>query len=909
MRVRTSLLVITAVLLVTSLGARQAAPLKTPIAGLKWRSIGPVNTSGRIDDFAVGRVAGQPDAIYVATASGGVFKSVNSGTSWTPIFDQVDAMQSIGAIAVARSNPNIVWAGTGEANNRQSSSWGDGIYKSTDAGKTWSLMGLKDTRHIGRIVIDPVNPDIVCVAAVGHLWGSNAERGVFRTTDGGATWKKTLFVDDNTGATDIVIDQQNPKVLIAATYQRQRKQWGFNGGGSGSGLYKSTDGGATWKKLTKGLPEGDKGRIGLDMFRPDGKLVYAIIESAPGTSGLYRSTDAGESWELLSKQNTRPSYYSQIRIDPKDKNRLYELGSNRGFFVSDDGGKTFTDRGTSGVHGEDHALWVDPDNSNHLIVGGDGGVSISWDRGLTWDFRMNMPIGQFYEIDVNMKAPYTVCGGLQDNGEWCVASATRDRNGISAVDSWNIGGGDGFYVKFDPTDDNFVYAESQDGNMGRVNIVTHERQNIKPAGQYRWDWDTPIIVSSADPHVIYTGANVLFRSPDRGTTWTVISPDLTAQIDRSTLEMMGARLQSTTLSANDGTSPYGAITTIGESPLDPRVLYTGANDGTVQVTKDGGQTWTNVTSRFTGLPPNTYVSLVLPSRYAAGKVFATFDGHYGDDYKPYVYVSDDFGQTWRSLSTGLPETSINRLREHPRNPHLLVLAHERGVHFSANDGQSWTPLSLVTNLPNVPTDDLFIHPRDNALILGTHGRGIWILDDLGPLELMTPQVLASDAALAPIAPARQMITHSPQAWYGTGTFFALNPEFDAGINYYLREAAAGPAQIEVSDVYGKKVRSLEGPAAKGLNHAAWNLRGDLPAPPPVDAAVAPAAAGRGGRAGGAGGAGAAAQGGRGGGGRGGPPAAPLVAPGRYTVVVRVPGLAREMRGEVTVESDPLAVKR
>jgi photosystem II stability/assembly factor-like uncharacterized protein len=903
---RTAVSRLTLLLLLAGVGATgrhvvaspfQAAP--QPPAGLfgslKWRSIGPVNTSGRIDDFAVARVPGQPDAIYVATASGGLFKSTNGGTSWAPIFDGMDAMQSIGDVTVAPSNPNVVWIGTGEANNRQSSSWGDGVYKSTDAGKTWTSMGLKETRHIGRIVIDPMNADVVYVAAGGHLWGPNPDRGVFKTTDAGATWKKTLSVDDNTGATDIVIDPTNPKTLYAATYQRQRKAWGFNGGGPGSGIYKSTDAGGTWKRVAKGLPDGDKGRIALDVFKVDAKntIVYALVEATgQGKSGLYRSLDSGESWAQLNTQNTRPSYYSQIRVDPRDKNRLYELGSNRGFYVSDDGGVTFRDRGVSGVHGEDHALWVDPDNPNHLIIGGDGGVSISWDRGLTWDFRMNMPIGQFYEIDVDMKTPFTVCGGLQDNGEWCVPSAVRDRNGISAADAWNIGGGDGFYVKFDPTDNNFAYAESQNGNAGRVNLKTMERQNVRPTGQgLRWDWDTPIHISTADPKVIYMGANILFRSPDQGQTWTAMGADLSAQVDPATLEMMGARVLPGALSRNDGTSPYGAITSIGESPFDPRVVYAGVNDGTVRLTRDAGKTWTDLSSRFPGLPPHTYVSTVLPSSHAPGRVYATFDGHYGDDYRPYVYASDDYGQTWRSLSAGLPDTSVNRIREHPHNPHLLVLAHERGVHFSNDDGRTWLPLSLVTNLPTVSTDDLVIHPRDNALVLGTHGRGIWILDDIGPLEALTPDALRQDAVLAPIGPAREMILHNPQAWFGAGTFFAPNPDFDAGINYYLRDGAPGPIQIEITDRYGNRVRSLQGPAAKGLNRVRWDLRADPPAADP--AAAAPPAAGRG-AAGGAGGRG---------GGRGGSNGQ-LVPPGTYVVTVRVPGLARELRGEVRVEADP-----
>jgi photosystem II stability/assembly factor-like uncharacterized protein len=942
MRARTALLLLTLVTLAAPIGGQTPGTIDPALlSSLKWRSIGPTSTGGRIDDFAVGRRPGQPDAIYVATASGGIFKSVNGGVSWTAVFDRVDAMMSIGAIAVSKSNPDVVWAGTGEANTRQSSSWGDGVYKSTDAGKIWKNMGLKDTRSINRVVIDPVNPDTVYVAAAGHLWGPNPDRGVFKTTDGGATWKKTLSVDDNTGANDIVMEPGNPRVLYASMYQHQRKSWGYNGGGPGSGIYRSIDAGNTWKKLTAGLPAGDKGRIALDVYKGEARgeraIVYALVEASTGgggrsggrgaapaaaapapappapasEAGLYRSLNGGDTWEHLSPLNTRPNYFSQIRCDPKDRNRLYELGSNRGFYLSDDGGKTFKDifqgvQGQSLIHGEDHALWVDPADPTHLIIGGDGGVSISWDRGLSWDFRNNMPLGQFYEIDVDNKVPFTVCGGLQDNGEWCIPSAVRDRNGIANRDSWNIGGGDGFYVKFDRSDENFAYAESQDGNASRVNLITLERTTARPGGGrgvgaggaagapatplLRFNWDTPIEVSHFDSNVVYMGAQMLFRSADHGTTWTAISPDLSANIDPATLPIMGAPVPPTALSRNDGTSAFGSLTSIGESPVNAQVIYTGAEDGTVQVTKDGGKTWTNVTSKITGLPQYTYVSTVLPSRYAMGRVYATFDGHYSDDYKPYVYVSDDYGQTWRSLAAGLPDTGVNRIREHPSDPHFLVVAHEKGVHFSNDDGRTWTSLSLTTNFPTVPADDLVIHPRDNALVVGTHGRGIWILDDVGPLEVLTPQNLQSDAALAPMAPAHQIITHNVQAWYGANEFFAPNRDFDAGINYYLRAAASGQAQIEISDVYGNKVRTLQGPAGRGLNHASWNLRADAPVAAPV-AAGAPA-----GTAGGRGG----------GGGRGGQNMGPLVAPGQYVVVVKIPGLSRELRGEVTVLADPIA---
>ncbi len=916
--------------------AIQAAAAQSPVSFVKWRSIGPVNTSGRIDDIAVARVRGEADAIYVATASGGVWKSANNGVSWSPVFDNVDAMMSIGAIAVAPSAPLTVWAGTGEANTRQSSSWGDGVYKSTDGGKTWSNMGLKDTRSVGRIVVDPSNADVVYVAAGGHLWGPNAERGVFKTSDGGRTWTKSLYVDENTGATDLVIDPVNPQVLYAATYQRQRRTWGFNGGGPGSGIYKTVDGGATWTKLTTGLPEGDKGRIALSLYATDPKVVYATVEARAPNSGIYRTVDAGATWEKTSSLNTRPNYFSQIRIDPKDREHVYTLGSNRGFYISNDGGKAFTEL-FSNVHGEDHALWVDPDNGNHLIIGGDGGISISWDRGKTWDFRRNMPLGQFYEVDVDQSVPFRICGGLQDNGVWCVPSAVRNRNGIADRDAWNIGGGDGFHAHFDPANNAMVLQSSQNGNVAWVNIETLERQGVRPGtgerqaagggrgggrgaaaegeegppaagrgGGYRWNWDTPFTVSHHDPKTWFMGAQYLFKSTDRGSSWRKISGDLTLNVDRDTLKMMGKVVGPDALSRNDGQSNYGSLTTIGESPVDPMVIYTGSDDGQVQLTRDGGKTWTNLTGKI-GVPSQTYVSTVLPSRHKAGRVYVTFDGHYTDDYKPYVFVSEDFGATWRSLTSGLPETSVNRIREHPKNARVLVLAHERGVHFSNDGGATWT--SLATNMPTVSADDAIFHERDNALVVGTHGRGIWVLDDVGPLEALTSDAIRADATLLPIHKARLMSTFSPQAWYGAGEFFAPNPEWNAVVSYLIRDGASGQADITVTDAAGKVIRTLKGPVAKGVNRVVWDLRYQ----PPVDSGNVPAGGGRGGGGGGGGGRGGPPAatpvgfpaGGEGGGGRGNAPLGPLVLPGTYSVRVAVPGGRSPLTGSVVVEADPL----
>ena len=862
------------------------------LGALRWRSLGPANTGGRVDDFAVSRVPGRPDAIYVATASGGIFKSANQGTSWSPVFDRVDAMMSIGAIAVSPANPGIVWAGTGEANNRQSSSWGDGVYKSSNAGQTWQPVGLRDTRHIGRIVAHPTNADVAYVAAAGHLWGSNAERGVFKTIDGGRTWQKILYVDEQTGATDLAMDPRDPQTLFAATYQRQRKAWGFNGGGAGSGIYRTRDGGATWTRLTFGLPAGDKGRIGLDIFRADPRVVFAVVEAAGRESGVYRSGDGGDTWELVSALNPRPMYFSQIRTDPRDRNRVYLLGSNRGFYISDDGGRTFRDV-FSTVHSEDHALWIDSDDPNHLIVGGDGGVSISWDRGQTWLFRDNLPIGQFYEISADMQDPYTICGGLQDNGHWCVPSATRIRTGIANRDAFNIGSGDGFYARLDPTDPRTAFIESQEGRANRVNMTTLERQAIAPiarrptagvratgvdavADRERWNWNTPIVMSAFDPKVIYIGSSVVFRSADRGVTWKAISPDLTAHVDRETLQMMGAAVPERALSRHDGQTSFSTLTTIGESPLDAKLLYTGSDDGQLHVTRDGGQKWTNLTSRLTAVPAGAYVSSVLPSRHHTARVYATFDGHYDDDYQPYVLVSDDYGQSWRSIAAGLPSGGVHRIREHPRNARLLFVGHERGIHASIDGGATWAPLNL--NMPTVPVDDILIHPRDNDLIVGTHGRGIWVLDNIAALEALTPEALGGTGFLVTPARARLLSIYTPQAWFGAGQYFAPNPDFAATIEYFLPGVGRDEIPIRITDARGTLVRALTGTARAGVNRVTWDLRMEPPiasAAPGATAAAAPFA---------------------------GALAGPLVLPGVYTVTIGAQPKA--LKGELKVEGDP-----
>ncbi len=836
------------VFILVAVAALAYSQMVTPdtTTALEWRSIGPAATGGRIADLATSKSPGKPLEIYVGTTSGGIFKSTNEGVSFTPVFDHTGGMMSIGAVAVAQSNPLVVWAGAGEADNRQSSSWGDGVYKSIDGGESWQNVGLVETRHVGKILIHPADSNTVYVAAVGHLWGPNKERGVFKTTDGGREWKQVLFKDENTGAIDLAMDPRDPNIIYAAMYQRQRKGWGFNGGGPGSGIYRTTDGGATWTELTHGLPAGDKGRIGIGVAPGDDHMVYAIVEAdatagegagrggrggrgaALNLGGVFRSTDRGDTWEHMSGLNPRPSYYSRIYVDPRNSSRVYIMGSNRGFFISDDGGRNFREV-FSGVHGEDHVLWIDPDEPNHLVIGGDGGVSISYDRGMTWLFRLNLPIGQFYNISANNQDPFLVCGGLQDNGSWCTPSASRSAHGISFKDAFNIGGGDGMYAVFDG-DDRTLLVSSQNGFTGRLYLDSMQRQSVGPVGPterpkpgepgYRWYWTSPIVVSSFDPKTVYTAANVLFRSDDRGVSWRAISPDLTAHIDRETLNMMGGPVPPRAFSRHDGQSNFSALTAIGESPLDRNLLYTGADDGSIHVTRDGGAHWSDLTNSV-GLAPMTNISSIVPSKFAAGRVYLTADAHFNDDYHPYVFVSEDFGRSWTPLVEGLPVASVHRLREHPSNPAFLVVGTEMGAYATFDRGSHWT--TIGANLPTVPVYDLLFQESQGALVLGTHGRSIWVLDHIEPLAQLTRQVLSGGAYVFPVPPAHHQLIYSGQYWFGAGEYFTPNPQHGALITYYVPKQEGG-TEVAISDASGDVIRTLHGPGQAGLNRIAWDLR-------------------------------------------------------------------------------------
>lgn len=816
--------------LVFFMGAKKAEKMtgslltESVLNGLKWRCVGPANMGGRVDDFAV--VEDNPHIVYVGTASGGVWKTTNNGVTWESIFDDQNT-STIGDVTVAPSNPDIVWVGTGEPNNRQSSSWGDGVYKSTDGGRTWKNMGLQDTHQIGRIVIHPANPDVVYVAALGHLWGPGKERGLYESTDGGKTWINILFVDENTGCVDVALDPESPNTLYAAAYQRRRRGWGFNGGGPGSGLYKTTDGGESWVRLKNGLPSGIIGRIGIDIYRSNPNIVYAIVEHKKG--GVYRSEDKGQTWIKMSSTNPRPMYYSKIRVDPNNDQRIWVLGAS--MYVSEDGGKTFRTDYVRNIHGDHHAMWINPNNSNHMIVGSDGGIYFSYDRGKTWDFVNSLPLGQFYEIGFDNRKPYYVYGGLQDNGSWGGPSATWYRQGISNDEWFVIGGGDGFYTQVDPTDYTIIYAESQNGNLFRFDLKSGESRSIRPEPEdekevYRFNWNCPILISPHDPKTIYYGGNKLFISNDRGETWEA-TIDLTTRQDREKLPLMGVLPDKNTLSRHDGIEFYGDITSISESPLKQGLLYVGTDDGNLQVSQDGGKTWNNLISKVPGVPKYTYVSRVVASRFEEGTSYATFDGHRNDDFKPYVFITTDYGETWKNISSNLPMGgTVNVIREHPRNPNLLFVGTERGAYFSIDRGLQW--IRFKSNLPIVPVDDIAIQPRENDLIFGTHGRSIWILDDITPLEQLSQEVLASPGYLFDIRPAIIFNPYFHKGSLGHKVFLAPNPPFGTIINYYLKEKAKEDVKIIIKDSEDREIRELKGPKEAGINRISWDLRYDPP---------------------------------------------------------------------------------
>ncbi|HEX5701718.1 MAG TPA: hypothetical protein VFX97_00705 [Pyrinomonadaceae bacterium] len=960
-----------------------ASPTPTPINWSNdpllrryvFRAIGPASMGGRIDDIAC--VETNSYICYIGFATGGVWKTTNNGTTFQPIFDTYSSA-SIGDIAIAPSNADIVWVGTGEPNNRQSSSFGDGIYKSTDAGKTFAKMGLEDSQTIARIVIDPKDANTVYVAVLGHLFGPNKERGIYKTTDGGRTWNNVKFIDEDTGFTDIVMDMSDPKTLYAASYQRRRTSWGFNGGGPGSGIWKTTDAGRTWAKLQgNGLPEGLLGRIGLDLGRSHSNVLYAQMEvgattgtggeeQTPGAatptptpspsatpvgsptpnakrSGVWRSDDKGKSWRIVSNENNRPMYYSQIRVDPSNPENVYVGGLN--FSKSTDGGKTFVSMQANVGHVDNHAIWIDPKNGNHIVLGNDGGLNVTYDQGTHWDFINTIAAAQFYAIGVDMRKPYYVYGGLQDNGSWGGPSQTRNPAGITNADWYRVAGGDGFYSMADPSDYNTVYAESQNGNMSRIDLRTGRSVSIRPRGrprggggarptaspspgaspqatpqdpqsalaqfaaqqgfgganlqsnvvpapspgeQFRFYWNTPMVLSPHNPRIIYAGGDRFFRSLDRGDTWTA-SADLTKRINRNNLSIMGVKGSEPMASKNDGYNGYGFVVSIAESPAMPGIIWIGTDDGTVQLSRDSGATWTNLSMKVPVLAEKSgelyHISKIEPSRYDAGTAYLAVDGHRLDDLKPYLYVTRDYGETWSSIVSNLPVNgNVNVVREDPKNKDLLFVGTEYGLYVSIDGGREWR--RFMSGLPTVRVDDLLIHPRDNDLIVGTHGRGIYILDDITALQQLTrSKVLDTESFLFDVRPATQWLSDVRLSRYSGGSklYRAANPAPGTAISYYLKSVPSGDVTITISDYTGRVVRNITGTKEVGLNRVQWNMRGN----PPQRPANLPQFGGGGG---GGGGLGAFfAQG-------------PLLEPGTYNVKLSVGG--KDFTTRVVVEPDP-----
>ncbi len=799
---------------------------------LEFREIGPAITGGRIVD--VEALPEDPSTVYVAAASGGLWKSTNAGTTWTPIFDH-GPVSAFGDLAVAPSDRRILYAGTGEQNNRQSTSWGNGVYRSDDGGESWTHLGLVETRHVAEVRVHPEDPDVAWVAAQGNLWKPTPERGVYRTTDGGETWRKTLYVDTLTGATDLAVDPRDPSVLYAATYQRLRRTWGFNGGGPGSGIWKSTDGGESWTELTEGLPEGDKGRIGLAVAPSDPDVVYAVVEHAED-GGTYRSDDAGATWRKVNDLNPRPMYYSHIFVDPASADRVYVLATE--FYMSEDGGSTFVRMPTRptydvGVHSDHHTLWIDPNDTEHFYLAGDAGLHVTEDRGETYRRINNFGIAQFYAIGLDRRDPYRIYGGLQDNHSFMGPSATRWYMGIQNDDWKQIGFGDGMYQQPDPSDYRYTYVLSQNGGIVRFDPETGDRLPVEPAEpegeeaeEYRFDWVTPAKVSHHDPTTVYLGGNRLFVSRDRGVSWER-TEDLTKAIDRDTLSLMGVPGDEPMLSKHDGTASYSEITTISESPLDADVLWVGTDDGNVQVSRDGGESWTEVGRNVDGVEPTTYVSRVTASGQAPGVAYAAFDAHRRGDFRPYLYRTEDFGETWTPLHGGLPEAagSVNDVIEHPDEPRLLFLGTEHHLYVSTDAGSSWERFGA--NLPTTLYDDLAIHPEEDDLVAGTHGRGIWILDELSPL-VEEARGTADPPALHAVRPATIFEHWKATSYRAQAEFHGENPPHGAVLSYRVPRGADS-ARIELRDADGNRVRTLDVPADPGaVNRVVWDLRHEPP---------------------------------------------------------------------------------
>jgi photosystem II stability/assembly factor-like uncharacterized protein len=829
--------------------------------GLKFRLLGPAATSGRVTDFAV-----NPNNIhefYGAVACGNVWKTTNSGTTWESVFDNYGSF-SVGCVTIDPNNTNVVYVGTGENNSQRSVSWGDGVYRSENGGKSFKNIGLKTSEHIGKILIDPRDSKVIYVAAQGPLWGPGGQRGLYKSTDYGATWDSVLYISKNTGVNDVVMDPRNPDVLYASSYQRRRHVWVLIDGGPEGAIYKSTDAGKMWNKLESGLPKGDLGRIGLAISPVNPDYVFAIIE-AKENGGFYKSINRGASWEKTNDYKTRSAqYYNEIFCDPKDIDKIYSLDTRTA--VSTDGGKTFHPLGNKARHVDDHALWINPDNPDHFLIGGDGGIYETFDGGATWLFKDNLPITQFYRVTVDNSEPfYWVYGGTQDNNSMGAPSQTINEEGIVNADWVPTIGGDGYESQVDPVDPNIVYCEYQYGGVARYDKKSGELISIKPQEginekPFRWNWDTPLLISPHSHTRLYIAANKLFRSDDRGDSWKEISPDLTRQIDRNKLKVMGKIWSVDAVAKNASTSFYGNIVSLTESPLVEGLIYVGTDDGLVQVTEDGGKNWRKI-EKFPGVPETTYVSCLYTSLHDSNTVFAAFDNHKQSDYKPYILVSHDRGRSWQSISGDLKEPYVvySIIQDHVK-PDLLFCGTEYGVFFTIDGGKKW--IQLKGGLPTIAVRDLAIQKRENDLVLATFGRGFYILDNYTPLRNLTEKSLdEQDYTLFPVKDALMYIKRSATfGSVGTSYFKADNPPFGATFTYYIKEAPKTKKEkreeeekklikentpvyypswkelrtedreekpfliFTVFDMNGNVVRNLRADVKRGINRITWDLR-------------------------------------------------------------------------------------
>ncbi len=867
-----SALFLLSVLQVAAAGDKPKEPVKDSLksstfSGLKLRSIGPAFTSGRIADFAVNPK--RHSEYYVAVASGNVWKTENNGTTFSPVFDKYGSY-STGVVTMDPTNHNVVWVGTGENNSQRALGYGDGVYKTLDGGEHWENMGLKNSRQIGGIVIDPRHHDVVFVAAQGSVWGPGGDRGLYKTTDGGKTWKKVLDISENTGIRNVVMDPVDPDVLYATSEQRRRHVYTKIGGGPESAVYKSTDNGETWRKIMKGLPEVDLGGMGIAVSPADHNVVYLIVEAAEDKGGFFRSTDRGETWQRMSDYSSSGQYFNEIYCDPLDVNKVYSTETVTQ--VTKDGGKTWSPLGNDNRHVDDHALWIDPSDTGHLLIGGDGGAYESFDGGKKWIFKSNLPVTQFYRVDADNTTPfYNVYGGTQDNNSIGGPSQNTISDGVTNEDWHAILGGDGFWVQVDPKDPDIIYTEYQYGNIYRFDKKSGETVNIKPQpdkGQntFKWNWNTPFIISHFSNKTLYMGANYIFRSDDQGETWKVISDDITADIDRNSWPVMGHYWSIDAVAKDVSTSLYGMAVSLAESPVKEGLLYAGTDDGVISVSDDGGKTWNHIKS-FPGVPANTYVSDIMPSRFDENVVYASFSNLKQDDFKPYVLMSSDKGKTWKSISANLPENgSVHTLQQDFKNPALLFAGTEFGAFFSLDGGNQW--VQFKAGIPVIAIMDIKIQKRENALILGSFGRGIYILDDYTPLRELADDkaVLDKDACLFNIPKALMFIQTEGKYGQGAELFHAPNPPFGATFTYYLKEVPKTltemrhkkekelfkekkpipqPSEEElrkekdevapylvftVKDESGDIVRKISSKPSAGINREYWDLRYDSPFP-------------------------------------------------------------------------------